>query len=35
VPIVGAPGTEAAVTELEEAEEALVPSAFVAVTVKV
>jgi hypothetical protein len=33
--MVGAPGTVAAVTEFEAEEEALVPSAFVAVTVKV
>jgi hypothetical protein len=35
VPTVGAPGTVAAVTEFEVEEDALVPSAFVAVTVKV
>jgi hypothetical protein len=35
VPIVGAPGTVAGVTELDEADAVLVPAAFVAVTVKV
>jgi hypothetical protein len=35
VPTVGAPGTVAAVTEFEAADAALVPAAFVAVTVKV
>jgi hypothetical protein len=35
VPMVGVPGTVAAVTEFEDAEAALVPTALVAVTVKV
>ena len=35
IPTVGVPGTVAAVTEFEEPEDALIPTAFVAVTEKV